>query len=288
MPLTAIPGTYRIVGASPDGDSVRFYPDDIDAFTAAGLNVRTNATGGAQLRLEAIDGLETHYTPRSSPRPWHQPADLGEGAASALLDLLGFTAVQRDERGTVTSATPDRRPGYILTRFADKYGRAVSFAYAGVRRGGTSKPVYLELPEMRRSVNHQLLADGWVYPTFYSKLYFDLRSDLAATSVGARTAKKGVWEHDATLPGFTLASRTQLEDDLVILPKLFRRLADYLTLDEPSSVDLAGLPAFLAARDDRLFTVPAGQATAFDTLVHRRRQSLKLTLPPEQIVFLEA
>jgi hypothetical protein len=33
MPLTAISGTYRIVGASPDGDSVRFYPDDPNAFT---------------------------------------------------------------------------------------------------------------------------------------------------------------------------------------------------------------------------------------------------------------
>jgi endonuclease YncB( thermonuclease family) len=288
MPLSAIPGTYRIVGASPDGDSVRFYPDDPNSFTAAGLHVRTNASGGAQLRLDAIDALETHYTPRSAPHPWRQPTALGDGASTALLDLLGFTAVQRDEHGIVTSATPAQRPGYILTRFADKYGRAVSFAYTGPRRGGTRSPVHLDVPELRRSLNYQLLADGWVYPTFYSKLYVDLRADLAATSVAARNGKKGVWEHDATLPGLTLKSRTQLQNDLVILPKLFRRLADYLTLDEPSSVNLAGFSAFLGARDDRLFTVPAGQATAFDTLIHRRRQTLTLTLPPEQIVFLEA
>jgi hypothetical protein len=46
------------------------------------------------------------------------------------LQRLGFTDVQRDgER--VTSSTPEQTDGYILTRFADKYGRAVSFAYAG-------------------------------------------------------------------------------------------------------------------------------------------------------------
>jgi hypothetical protein len=188
----------------------------------------------------------------------------------------------------VTAATPETRPGYILTRFADKYGRAVSFAYAGKRRGGASGSVYLEVPELRRSVNHQLLSAGWVYPTFYSLLYVDLREDLAKASVAARAARKGVWTHDSTLTGFGLKSRDQLQNQLVILPKLFRRLADYLTLDEPSSVDLTGFPAFLEAKNDRIFTVPAGQATSFATLVERRRKRLKLTIAPEQIVFIDA
>ncbi|MGW0230830.1 hypothetical protein ACWDWO_21165 [Actinopolymorpha singaporensis] len=288
MPLAAIPGTFQVIGASPDGDSVRFRPDDPDAFANAGIKAHTNSSGAAQLRLDAIDALETHYTPRSAPHPWRQPADLGDGAATALLDLLGFSDVQRDEHGIVTAATPETRPGYILSRFADKYGRAVSFAYAGKRRGGASGSVYLEVPELRRSVNHQLLSAGWVYPTFYSLLYFDLREELARVSVAARADRKGVWRHDSTLTGLGLTSRDQLQNQLVILPKLFRRLADYLTLDEPSSVDLAGFPAFLEARNDRIFTVPAGQATAFATLVERRRQRLKLTIAPEQIVFLEA
>jgi endonuclease YncB( thermonuclease family) len=287
MPLSAIPGTFRIVGASPDGDSIRFYPDDPAAFTAAGLHVKTNALGGAQLRLDAIDALETHYTPRSAPRPWHQPAGLGTGAATALLDLLGFTGVQRDAHGTVTAATPDRVAGYILTRFADKYGRAVSFAFAGARDGGTGAPVFLDLPELHRSLNHRLLDAGWAYPTFYSKLYVDLRADLAATAVAARDAQRGVWAQDATLGGFALKSREQLQDEVVVLPKIFRRLAEYLTLDEPSSVDLGGFGAFLDAQKDLLFTVPAGQATGLSTLVRVSGDTVRLTLPPEQIVFLE-
>jgi len=287
MPLIAIAGTYRVVGASPDGDSVRFYPDSPTAFTDAGLKVKVNAAGGAQLRLDAIDALETHYTPPGAPHAWHQPAGLGNGAAAALLDLLGFTDVQRDDRNIVTSATPAQTPGYILTKFADKYGRAVSLAYPGKRRGVTGKPVYVDVNELKRSVNYQLLADGWVYPTYYAQLFVDLRNALTEATIDARNAGKGVWEQDATLAGFRVKSRAQLTDDLVILPKLFRRLAAYLALDEPSKVSLAGFPAFLQASNDLLFTVPAGQATRLDTLVERKGQRLRLTLPPEQIVFLE-
>lgn len=287
MPLIAIPGKYRLIGASPDGDSVRFYPDVPTAFTDAGLTVKVNAGGGAQLRLDAIDALETHYTPPGGPHPWHQQVALGGGAADRLLTLLGFTDVQRNDRNIVTACTPTETPGYILTRFADKYGRAVAFAYAGQRRAGTSKPVHVGIPELKRSVNYRLLAEGWAYPTFYSKLYVELRNALAEAAIAAREAGKGVWEHDGTLPGFRLRSRTQLTDHLVILPKLFRRLAEYLTADEPDNVSLAGFPAFLKADNDQLFTVPAGQATHLDTLVERKGQTLRLLLPPEQIIFIE-
>jgi endonuclease YncB( thermonuclease family) len=289
MPMTLVKGHYRIVGASPDGDSVRFYPEDPGVWAAAGIVVRTNSTGGVQLRLDAIDALETHYTPPHARLPWRQPVDLGDGAASALLDLLGFQSVVRDERGYVTSATPVQTPGYILTRFADKYGRTVATAFPGGRRGRAvdGSGIYLGVDELHRSANYQLLATGWVYPTFYSKLYVDLREDLAAAAVAARAADKGVWNQDATLGGFRLQSRSQLSEDVVILPKLFRRLAEYLTMDETGKVNLAGFRAFLTAHDDRLFTVPAGQATSFDTLITRRGQTLTLTIPPEQVVFVE-
>jgi endonuclease YncB( thermonuclease family) len=290
MTMTLIKGNYRIVGASPDGDSVRFYPDDPTAFATAGIRVKANAAGGVQLRLDAIDALETHYTPPHAPHAWRQPTELGDGAGTALLDLLGFSQVVRNGAGIVTAATPDQTPGYILTRFADKYGRAVAMAYPGTRAGKVPDggQVHLGIPELHRSVNYRLLADGWVYPTFYSKLYVDLRDDLAATAVAARNAKEGVWQHDATLDGFVLESRTQLADELVVLPKVFRRLAEYLTLDETGGVSLAGFPAFLEAHHDQLFTVPAGQATTLDTLIIVQAQRLTLTVAPEQIVFIES
>lgn len=290
MPLTLIRGTFRIVGASPDGDSVRFYPEDPNAFPAAGLRVQANAAGGVQLRLDGIDALETHYTPRSSPTRWYQPTELAAAAADRLLTELGFRRVDRGDGGTVTAAAPEQTPGHILTRFADKYGRPVAFVYPGVRRGrgGDLAPVFLDVPSLHRSVNWALLAAGLVYPTFYSKLYVDLRVAMAEVAAAARQAGSGVWANDVTLTGFTLRSRSQLQNDLVILPKLFRRLADYLTLGPTGVVDLAGFTRFLAARDDRLFTIPDGHATGLDTLIKTRRQSIQLTRTPEDIVFIEA
>src|SRR5215467_1385486 len=131
MSLYLIKGQYRIVHSQPDGDSVHFFPDDTDAFTNLHLAAHLGAGGAAQLRLDAIDALETHYTPPAhGASRMHQPLDLAHAAGSTLLDLLGFTNVVRDGE-TVASANPDAAPGYILTRFADQYGRPVSLAYAG-------------------------------------------------------------------------------------------------------------------------------------------------------------
>ena len=79
--MTLVKGHYRIVGASPDGVSVRFYPQDPEVWQVTGIPVRPNSTGGVQLRLDAIDALETHYTPPNGRSLWRQPTDLGNGAA---------------------------------------------------------------------------------------------------------------------------------------------------------------------------------------------------------------
>jgi hypothetical protein len=115
MPLS-IKGHYRIQGGEPDGDSLHFHPTNPDAFTSLHLPARLSAQGATQLRLEAIDALETHYSPRvAGGFLQHQPLGLAHAAAGELLRLLGFTEVQRDgER--VTSSTPEQTEGYILTR----------------------------------------------------------------------------------------------------------------------------------------------------------------------------
>src|SRR5207245_2772104 len=80
-------GVYRSKGAQPDGDSIRFYPtDSADWDKIRGPHkVRANAHGGAQLRLDGIDALETHYSPRNGGVGiTHQPLDLAQGAASEL------------------------------------------------------------------------------------------------------------------------------------------------------------------------------------------------------------
>lgn len=286
MPFTVITGQYRIVGAAPDGDSVRFYPTVRDAFDRARINVRTNATGGAQLRLDGVDALETHYAPESGGGSLRQPAEFADAAAARLLEVLGFKKVRRDDHQTVTSATPAETPGYILTQFADRYGRCVSFAFAGAAPAADLSSFHLTPEHVRTSANAVLLEDGVVYPTYYSKLFADLRDAMTGAVHAARAAGRGLWPSDRTTAGFTVRGRATLTDEVVILPKLFRRLVDYLGLND-GDASLAGLAGFLASQNDRLWIIPEGRATGFDNVIQVSGQEVKLLYPPEDLVFVE-
>lgn len=288
MPMLLIEGEYRIQGAQPDGDSVRFYPDQPSVWKLVeGNHVRTNKAGGAQLRLEGIDALETHYNPEGPHLGTiHQPRDLGNLATSALLQYLGFTSVDRDARGTVVASAPERTPGYIMTRFSDTYGRVVAFAFHGSRKGKSGDRVFLHPLEMRKSWNHQALESGLAYPTFYSKLFVDLRKELASASRAAREAQKGVWSKDLTYAGFSLDSRADLLERAYILPKLWRRLTSYVEFND-GEIGLEGFKDWLAAEDDRVLILPDGQSTGLDFVVDVRGQSMQLTAPIEDLIFEE-
>ena len=236
MPMLCLAGTYRVLATEPDGDSIRFYADDAEQWKLVpGQHaVQTNAGGGAQLRLDGIDALETHYTARGSA-PLHQPLELAHKAADELLRWLGFRGVQRDgER--VTSATPQELPGFLLTRGADLYGRCVALIGRGDPPGASGTQVNVNLGLLRRTANHRLVATGLAYPTFYLKL--------------------------------------------------FRRLVDYLALndDDPS---LAGFKAYLAQRPDQVFILSTGHYTGFDYVVDVKGQVVQLTTAPEDLVFQE-
>lgn len=286
MSLYLIKGQYRVAHSEPDGDSVHFFPDDPAAFTSLHLNAHLGSGGAAQLRLDAIDALETHYTPPAhGARMMHQPLELAHAAGARLLGLLGFTDVVRDGE-MVTSATPDAVPGYILTRFADKYGRPVSLAYAGATDQADLAQVYTDVGLLRASVNYQLLAEGLVYPTFYSQLYPGLRAELTIAAGNARDAKAGVWASDSTTAGATITALADLADQLVILPKLFRRLAEYFALGA-GSVSLDGFAAFMSSHDDRLYVISDAHATGFDNIIAVDGQTVRLDKDITDLIFLE-
>ena len=151
--LYLIKGQYRILRSQPDGDSVHFFPDDLSVFTKLHLKALVSKAGGVQLCLDVIDALETHHTPSvNGAFTHHQPQALAHAAADRLLALLGFTDVERDGE-TITSATPEQTPGYILTRFADKYGRPVAFAFAGTIDQADLSSIYVTTDMLRQSVN---------------------------------------------------------------------------------------------------------------------------------------
>jgi endonuclease YncB( thermonuclease family) len=287
MPMLCLAGTFRILSTEPDGDSIRFYAADVAQWERVpGPNaVRTNAGGGAQLRLDGIDALETHYSPRGGG-PLHQPVALAHQARDELVRWLGFRAIERSGE-TVTAATPDELPGYLLTRGADVYGRCVALVGRGDPPAASGTQAMVRLGELRRTANHRLIATGLAYPTFYLKLYPDLRAELVKQSHQARDAKKGVWAGDRTQKGVAVESLATLTDEAVLLPKLFRRLVDYLAIND-RDVALDGFPAYLAQRQDPVFILSTGAYTGFDFVVSVQGQVVKLTTAPEDLVFQEA
>lgn len=284
MPLRLVRGRFRVQGSEPDGDSVKFLPDDRAALAVAAPGVHLGAGGGAQLRLDAIDALETHYSPPAGQRT-HQPSGLAHAAADSLLAQLGFTHVERAGE-TITASEPAETPGHILTRFADTHGRPVAVVFAGDPTEPDGTLVHLDPDRLTTSANHRLLADGLAYPTYYSRLYPDLREALTTAVAQARAARTGIWALDATTSGVTIDLPTTLAESAVILPKLFRRLVDYLALGA-EDLALDGFLAFLSVREDRLFILSTRHATGLDTIVEVTGQTVRLTRPPEDLVFIE-
>ena len=286
MSVLVIEGTYRIIGAQPDGDSIRFYPTTFQDWdlVPGPHKIRQNRSHGAQLRLDGIDALETHYT--VTGEALHQPLDLARAAADRLLDFLGFTAFERDARETVTSSTPPEVPGFILTRGADLYGRCIALAAPGSAPPmDANHSVFVDIPLLHKTANYQLLKEGLAYPTYYRKLFYDLRNEMTKAVNEARP-KLGVWADDQTTSGVNIQSMKTLVDEAVIMPKLFRRLVGYFDLNN-GDTSLDGFAAYLEQRDDRVFLLSDGQWTGLGTVVDVNGQTVKLTKPPEDLVFEE-
>jgi len=282
MSMFLIAGSFRITGAQPDGDSIRFTPNDPAKWDLiTGTQVKRNASGGAQLRLDAVDALETHYgTPRT-----HQPLELAHAAADELLNWLGFSNVVRGQNETVTSSTPDTVAGYILTRSADLYGRCICFVGRGTPPQDDGSSVFVDVDVLRTTANHHLIGRGLAYPTYYRALFPDLRNEFTAAAKQARDAGLGVWAADATTSGFNVTGLASLEDDIIIVPKLFRRLVDYLHLGDDS---VTGFPAFLDQAADKFFILSTGHSTTgLDTVVEVTGNTVKMTRPIQDLVFDE-
>lgn len=191
----------------------------------------------------------------------HQPLTFAHAAADELLAWLGFTGVQRTPDETRTAAAPESVPGFILTRGANIHGWCVALAGRGECPGVSGTGIFVDVALLKITANHHLLSTGLAYPTYYRNLFPDLRAELTATARQAQTPPaRGLWPGDATTTGAKVTGISSLTDDVVVLPKLFRRLVDYLQLGggDPS---LAGFPAFLAQAGGRFFILSTGHST---------------------------
>ncbi|MET8755982.1 nuclease [Streptomyces sp. NPDC004667] len=294
MSMLLIRGTFRATGSKPDGDTIPFTPDNVADWkrVPGDHQVLPKADGHASIRLEAIDALETHYGDDESGVQ-HQPLDLAHRAADELLTWLGFTQFVRDDRETITSTTPETVPGFILTGGADIFGRCVALVGRRIPPAFNGYEIEVDERQLRNTANHHLVSLGLAYPTFYTGFPEPLRASLtlAAQAAKSSTPKKGVWDRDRTTDGAEVTGMSSLTADTgaVILPKLFRRLKDYLDL-APAAPTLGCFRAYLAGAADRFYL--QGQPEPLTGLHHiveidAAGQTLKMTHPVEDITFDE-
>jgi hypothetical protein len=276
MPFTLIRGTYHVQGYEPDGDSVRFGADNEQHWQKLAGTVQLNARGHAQLRLEGIDTLETHF------KGEHQPMGLAQKALDFLLHELGITAAVFDPLMLNTVEAEDATPGYIVSREAEKFGRPVAFAFAGTPAEADGSSLFLTPARLRESLNFKSVSEGLAYPTYYAGLFPDLRAELTSATRAARLAEREIWSDDLTNAGFTVPNLTAITDQHVVLPKLFRRLVEFLrgggTLDR--------FKEFLEAKAEEIMILSTGHFTHFDTIIDVQNGNVRMTEPPDNVMFM--
>jgi endonuclease YncB( thermonuclease family) len=276
MPFRIIKGTFHIKGYSPDGDSIRFQANNGDNWDLLdGPPAKRNARDHVQLRLEAIDTLETHF------QNTHQPLELAEKALEALLEHLGITGVEWNDQRTRVVEANDGTPGYILSRVVEPNRRPVAFVFAGDAPEPDGSQVFLNVARVRQSVNFKQTTSGLAYVTYYEGLFPDLRNAFTAAANEARQAGLGVYGHDRTNAGFVVNGLQSIQEQHIILPKLFRRLAVFLETGGP----ITGFKEFLEDLGERMFIISTAHATHFDTVVEVAGDPVRMTEPPENLIF---
>jgi endonuclease YncB( thermonuclease family) len=276
-------------GPEPDGDTISFLPDHDDLVWALprfnGRPPDRKHLGTYSVRFEGIDALETHFQNQ------HQNLEFANAARNRMLSEVGFTQVDffPDRPNKVQAAQPHPLPGHILATGIEANGRIVAQVYPGPADPGLTDGdrVFVEEALLDRSVNAALVRAGLAYAELYSTMPFPLIGHMQDLVSQARTAGAGFWPREDV--GITNpAQPTSVADltDLVIFPKLYRRLVDYFT---DQHTDLAAFDTWIRAQPDRddPAQLPTGERGNLHDLYQVDANGVSLRLLPEQLIFLE-
>ena len=270
-----IAGTFHIKGFQPDGDSIRFQATNQanwDFFTwetEADKNTKKK-----QLRVEAIDALETHY------EGYHQPRAFALAALESLLDLLQITSVTYSLSLTQIVDANDGKSGFIASATTDRFGRPISYVFpktAPLIDGAVMDSSQLPVEE---SINFQLAREGLVYPTFYTTTDRLFAEKIRAVVARARKTKRGIWSIDRT-SDFTLLDIRTLQEDNLIMPKLFRRLVAFY--DNYS--DFGKLADYMKKQRDNLVLWDGTKKKSLADLMTFNGRRMRMKTPVEDILF---
>ncbi len=293
--------------------------------------------GSVQLRLQGIDALETHYGPaklapprelwgksyekaeQPSPGNYRQPADYGEQATLKLLSYLGVEDVEwgsafgrkwikkikllyDQEETYFTEKGKDKLEGFIVVNDMDRTGRPICWVFGGKteRRDGDHMTDEDLLEFVKQSVNYRLVANGLVYPYFFMTLSAKLRQPLIYAVLNAQRQKMKLWSADVSHGGIKLAKLTDLTDQYLIFPYIFRRIIkhqfkrqmeqywDALSQKKAFQTDPNELflDSFFEDTNPYLFLVKERDFIRLDRVVDIKDNILSLSTHPGNIVFL--
>jgi Staphylococcal nuclease homologue len=276
-----IKGSFVVIGKQPDGDSVRFRPDQPALLKKLkrGYRIQPSKDGTVQLRFEAIDAPELHYLGQQQP--------LGAEARDLLLGQLGFSDFTHDKNDKITFATPQEIRGGILSQSAEINGRPVSYVFleADLEAFTDGQRMGLDDALLAKSMNANVLQAGMAYYTVYSsqpESHQVFMRDLAQQS---KDANLGIWRVDKTSE-FTLNNFEDVTNHQLILPKLFRRCINYL---RDKDKGFAGtLQDWLLTNPDSNDALQLGtRQTTLSSVLQIEGNTIKVLFDPLEAVFLE-
>ena len=297
MAYTLIKGTFHIHyparplnGPEPDGDTIKFQPVNralITNLPRPNQAASFNLDGITSIRFEAIDALETHFDVQGEQ--FHQKLDLALGERDALLAQMGFGVVSYFAQSPFKVQSVQNHPvrGYILSNGLDTYGRTIAFVFTGEHPSMDGAQVFVTPQMLDDSLNAFMLRRGLAYGAFYLTLPPELREHLRGIVSLARAGNAGLWAQ-ATGTTDRAARITGLDmlQQLVIWPKLFRRLAPYFV---QGNTNFDGLDAWLRAdpvnRDDRLL-LPTMELGNMHDLIVEDGEQIRLAYATEDVVIV--
>ena len=270
-----VAGTFHVKGFQPDGDSIRFQANNPANWDFFQWETETDkATKKKQLRVESIDAMETHY------EGYHQPRTFALAALESLLEKLGITSVTYSLSLTQIVDANDGKAGFIASASTDRFGRPVSYVFpksAKLTDGAVLDSATLPIEE---SLNFDLAREGLVYPTFYTTTDRVFAEKIRAVVARARKTKRGIWSIDRT-SDFTLWDIRTLQEDILLLPKLFRRLVSFFD----GYSDFGKLGEYMAKQRDNLVLWDGTKKKSLAELMKISGRRIQMKTPIEDILF---
>jgi len=272
-------------GPEPDGDTVRFEPDDLSLLGKlprfSGIPPDVNTRHNIAVRYEGIDALETHF------KGTHQNLQFANAARAENLGLIGFNHVVffPDLPNKVLSVDVNPLPGYVIANGIEANGRLLGLVYAGATGQADGSRPFVDTALLDQSINAKLVMAGLAYVEPYDTMPISLVQHLRNLIQQARQARKGLFptEDLSTTKAAEIPNLAELQT-LAMWPKLFRRLASYFA---ERHVGLGKFDQWIREepieRDDSLRLPDGEKGNLHDTYIITGNE-LKLQFNPEDLL----